>query len=136
MEILAKKFNSSRQLTTYITKTLKDNGFKRFEKIQSENSAMIYLSEKEYVFGTSYIIVGGLNSIVEAKQIKENLDNFFEFIFGDNNKCVSNIRETFIDGKQVYTNMHKNLLSEETLGTVRFDLVIYKNVWKYWNFLK
>ena len=36
---------------------------------------MIYLSEKEYVFGTSYIIVGGLNSIVEAKQIKENLDN-------------------------------------------------------------
>ena len=121
------KFTSAKQFTSYITKTFKDYGFKRFEKVSGENSAMEYHKEKTFVVGTSYIVVGGIQDINEAKEIKKSFESFFKIIFGDKRNCVSKeIRKTYTKNGQTYMDQHKHLLSEEDLQTVRYDVVIYK----------
>jgi len=90
------KFTSAKQFTSYITKTLKDYGFKRYEKVTGENSAMEYHKEKTFVVGTSYIVVDGIQDINEAKEIKKSFESFFKSIFGDKRNCVSKeIRKTY-----------------------------------------
>ena len=129
-----RKFTSARQLTSYITKTLKDAGFQRYQKFSGENTATPYLAEKTFINGTSYIVIGGVKDKEEIREIKANLETFFDNLFGKGKQCVSKeIRETYTKGGQTWVSMHKKMLGVEDLATVRYDIVIYKN-WTYYKF--
>lgn len=134
INIQKKEITSSRQLTSYLTKFLKDNGFSQVLK-KSGQVAVGYHEEKEYMNGADFILVGGMKTLEEANDMKETLEKFFQDNFAEKvakyERIVSKIRETFIKGRQVYVGMHKKDLDEETLKTVRYDVVIHKE-WKYW----
>jgi hypothetical protein len=133
-EIEKKEIASNRQLTTHLTKFLRDNGFKQVTAKSGENSPMGYHEDKEFMNADQFILVAGMKSLEEAEDMKKSLEKFFQDNFGEKikgEKIISGVRETFIKGKQVYVEMHKKNLDEETLKTVRYDVVIYKN-WKYW----
>lgn len=74
-----------------------------------------------------------MKSREEAEDMKNALEKFFQDNFAEKikDKMVSKVRESYIKGNQVYVETHKNMSDEETLKTVRYDVVIYKN-WKYW----
>lgn len=133
-EIEKKEINSDRKLTLHLTKFLRDNGFKQASGSMGKEAPMGYHEDKEFMNTSDIILVAGMKSLEEAKDMKKSLEKFFQDNFAGKikgKKMVSKVRETFIKGKQVYVEMHKKDLDEETLKTVRYDVVIYKN-WKYW----
>lgn len=133
-EIEKKEITSDRKLTTHLTKFLRDSGFKQVTAKSGKESPMGYHEDKEFMNTSDIILVAGMKSLEEAKDMKKSLEKFFQDNFSEKirgQKMVSGVRETFIKGKQVYVETHKKDLDEETLKTIRYDVVIYKN-WKYW----
>ena len=133
INIQKKEITSSRQLTSYLTKFIKDSRFAQVLR-KSGQSAVGYHEEKEYMNGDDFILVGGMKTLEEANDMKETLEKFFQDNFAEKvakyERIVSKVRETFIKCRQVYVEMHKKDLDEETLKTVRYDVVIHKE-WKY-----
>lgn len=134
MKIPEKKIASSRQLTSHITKFVKENGFNRVSP-KSGQTAVGYHEEREYMNGDDFILIGGMRTLDEANDMKSVLEKFFQDNFTEKvakyGRIVSKVRETFIKGNKVYVEAHKKNLDEETLKTVRYDVVVHKE-WKYW----